>query len=90
MDVESVNLRIKKGYGTIKVAKPIKGKDGQNIPGEFISGNANPKNKGEYGDPPEFDPRHGPVYTYWPAQKAVLNEHTTTDQLYKALYTPYF
>ena len=90
IDVELVNLRIKKGYGTTKIAKPIKGKDGQNIPGEYMWGNANPKNKGEYGDPPEFDPRQGPVYTFWQAQKAALNEHITTDQLYKALYTPYF
>ena len=90
MDVELVNLRIKKGYGTTKVAKHIKGKDGQIIIGEFMWGNSNPKNTCEFGDPPEYDPKTGPVYKYWPAQKAELNEHTTKDQLYKAMFTPYF
>ena len=89
MDVEYVNLRIKKGYGVTKAAKPIKAKDGNNIPGEFMWGNANPKNKGGFGDPPDVDPRQG-SYTYWLGQKAALNEHTTTNMLYKACYTPYY
>ena len=90
MDVELVNFRIKKGYGIIKIAKPVKGKDGQNIPNEFIWGNANPKNQGCFGDPPEYSPTQGPTYEFWPEQKAALNSITTTDQLYKAMYTPYY
>ena len=45
MEIEYVNLRIKKGYGVNIVAKPIKGKDGNKITGEYMWGNANPKNK---------------------------------------------
>ena len=89
MEIEYVNLRIKKGYGVNKVAKPIKGKDGHNIPGEFMWGNANPKNKQEFGDPPVTDPTKG-SHVFWPGQKAALNEHTTNNMMYKTFYTPFY
>ena len=79
MDVELVNLRIKKGYGCTKIAKPVKDKDGQNVPNEFIWGNANPQNKGGFGDPPEKSPTEGPTYKCWPEQKAASNNITTTN-----------
>ena len=60
-----------------------------NIPNELIWGNANPKNQRCFGDPPEYSPTQGPT-KFWPEQKAALNSITTTDQLYKAMYTPYY
>ena len=73
MDVELVNLRIKKGYGITKIAKPVQDKDGQNVPNEYGWGSANPKNKGGFGDPPEKSLNEGPTYKFWPEQKAALN-----------------
>ena len=90
MEVDYVNLRIKKGYGVTKVAKPVKDKNNQNIPDQYVWGSAHPKNRGEFGDPPVKGPNEGPTYNYWPEQKALLNKGTTTNMLYKAVYTRHY
>ena len=52
MEVRYIDARIKRGFGTKKVAKQAKDDDMLPIEGEYEWGNASPEYRGIYGDPP--------------------------------------
>ena len=53
METTYINLRIKKGFGTKKVAKQVKDDEMLPIEGEYEWGNATPEHRGIYGEPPK-------------------------------------
>ena len=86
MEVNYINLRIKKGYATIKNAKQIKDGDGE-LTGEYAWGNARPPYRGDIGDPPKPTYEKGSIAKYFPEQTRELNRDTTKEMLYKTAYT---
>ena len=52
MEVRYINARIKRGFGTKKVAKQARDDESHAKEGELEWGNANPEHRGVYGDPP--------------------------------------
>ena len=83
MEVNLINLRIKKGYATTKHAKQVKDEDGEPT-GEYVWGNARPTHRGDIGDPPK---PAGHIDKYFPEQSRDINGATIAEMLYKTAYT---
>ena len=90
MEINYINVRIKKGFGTKKVAKQVKDDDMVPVEGEYELGNANPEHRGIYGDPPKPNiSEEGYKRKYFEEQTRALEKETTAEMMYKATYSQY-
>ena len=88
MEIRLINLRIKRGYGTVKCAKQLYDDEGYALDGKYEWGNPGPTHRGTYGDPPKPNiAEEGCKKKCWPEQKAALSKDTTANMLYKAAYS---
>ena len=89
IEINYINLRIKKGFGITKHAKQIKEDDGQ-LTGKYTWGNARPQHRGVYGDPPKPNSEQGRKRKYFAEQTRDLDKDTTSEMLYKTAYTQHY
>ena len=91
MEVRYINARIKRGFGTKRVAKQAKDDDMLPKEGEYEWGNANPEYRGVYGDSlrPNIS-EEGYRKKYWEGQTRDLDKETTANMMYKAAYSQYY
>ena len=91
MEINYINLRIKKGFGIKKTAKQVKDEDNEPVEGQFVWGNASPEHRGIYGDPPKpHVPEQGYKRKYFEEQTRILDKESTAEMLYKAAYTQHY
>ena len=91
MEINYINLRIKKGFGLKKIAKQVKDEDNEPVEGQYVWGNASPEHRGIYGDPPKPNvPEQGYKRKYFGEQTRILDKESTAEMLYKAAYSQHY